>query len=580
MGLPDACTLEGQDGHAAEFICAVCFGLVDAPLLTRCNHIFCLACLQQWLDQKPSCPTCSVELDPRHGAGELRLASPLAWRVLGRLRVRCPLQGCDWKGEYSELMPHMTNSESHLGTPSTGSEGSKGSNSASQGGARGEANAGGGGGGAPTEEQRAAALQQAEALKNAGNSKFEQRVYGDALTLYSKAITLAPSVPTYLLNRAATYFNLGKYADAIDDCRAALRLDPTLTKGNRRLAKCHIELGQYDKAAAGLRDAAAASADAAVALRPDLELSRQLAEWQSEGESAMKVGEFSVARAFFANVLGKTSAPRSKLSMVRAELALGMCDRALRTCTELIKADETSAEAYVLRATALMYSSDLDQARKHLREALRLDPDDSEAGNKLKRVRKLEDFLNSAKSAYNGRDFSSAREAYSQALNIADAPQHAPLSATLHAERGATALRLRDFEAALKDCTVALYSQDDCRSAWVTKAAALQGLGRHEQALAELKPIMGSLGHLPEIQGAYNRAEFEVRKMRRPDYYAILRVSSIASVVEIKSAYKARALECHPDRHHDMSGEERAKAEEEFKLLGEALEMLADGPRL
>ena len=52
MGLPDRCLVEGQDGHVAEFVCAVCFGLVDAPLLTMCNHIFCMACLQKWMDEK------------------------------------------------------------------------------------------------------------------------------------------------------------------------------------------------------------------------------------------------------------------------------------------------------------------------------------------------------------------------------------------------------------------------------------------------------------------------------------------------------------------------------------------------
>ena len=35
---------------------------------------------------------------------------------------------------------------------------------------------------------------QAEQLKAAGNSKFEQRIYRDAFALYSKAINLAPEV--------------------------------------------------------------------------------------------------------------------------------------------------------------------------------------------------------------------------------------------------------------------------------------------------------------------------------------------------------------------------------------------------
>ena len=92
------------------------------------------------------------------------------------------------------------------------------------------------------------------------------------------------------------------------------------------------------------------------------------------------------------------------------------------------QADGNAAEAYVLRAVALMYSSDLDQARKHLREALRLDPDDPETQRALKRVRNLEAHMSTAKSAYNGRDFAGAKQAYSAALEAAGAPQHAPPS--------------------------------------------------------------------------------------------------------------------------------------------------------
>jgi hypothetical protein len=45
--------------------------------------------------------------------------------------------------------------------------------------------------------------------------------------------------------------------------------------------------------------------------------------------------------------------------------------------------------------------------------------------------------------------------------------------------------------------------------------------------------------------------------------------------MEIKSAYKQRALEYHPDKHTESEGARRA-AEEKFKLLGEALEILGD----
>ena len=45
--------------------------------------------------------------------------------------------------------------------------------------------------------------------------------------------------------------------------------------------------------------------------------------------------------------------------------------------------------------------------------------------------------------------------------------------------------------------------------------------------------------------------------------------------IEIKAAYKQRALEWHPDKH-THSEEARLAAEAHFKLLGEALEILGD----
>ena len=68
------------------------------------------------MEKKPCCPTCSLELDPRHGAGELRLASPLAWRVLGRIKLRCPLEGGP---SWSEMVPNLGEdvAPSHMRSP-------------------------------------------------------------------------------------------------------------------------------------------------------------------------------------------------------------------------------------------------------------------------------------------------------------------------------------------------------------------------------------------------------------------------------------------------------------------------------
>lgn len=57
------------------------------------------------------------------------------------------------------------------------------------------------------------------------------------------------------------------------------------------------------------------------------------------------------------------------------------------------------------------------------------------------------------------------------------------------------------------------------------------------------------------------------------NYYEILGVDKASSVGIIKSAYKSQVLKCHPDK---VPPSERASAEEKFKLLTEAYQVLCD----
>jgi molecular chaperone DnaJ len=64
--------------------------------------------------------------------------------------------------------------------------------------------------------------------------------------------------------------------------------------------------------------------------------------------------------------------------------------------------------------------------------------------------------------------------------------------------------------------------------------------------------------------------------LMKRDYYEVLGLAKDASPEAIKKAYRRMALKCHPDR---VAESEKAKAEEKFKEVSEAYEILSDSDK-
>ncbi len=66
---------------------------------------------------------------------------------------------------------------------------------------------------------------------------------------------------------------------------------------------------------------------------------------------------------------------------------------------------------------------------------------------------------------------------------------------------------------------------------------------------------------------------------QKRDYYEVLGVSKEASIDEIKKAYRKMAIQYHPDRQTGKSDAEKKEAEERFKEVAEAYEVLSDAQK-
>jgi len=432
----------------------------------------------------------------------------------------------------------------------------------------------------------AKARAEAEMMKEAGNASLHARQYHEAVKLFSKAISLAPTA-VYYANRAAAWLAVGAPKEAVADCRSALSLDGTYMKAHARLAKALCELGQADAAVTHLTGDAVRALGLTPSEPPPRELSdavqmaMELQALLRAGQEAGSAGDWVTAAAAFEEASRRSGAASIALRHASAELHRGNPDRAQRLTLQVLKSDSGNADAYALRGAAFLQAGDFTQAQAHLKEALRLAPDASDAASLFRRAKKVQAATEAGRQFAFNRDFSAAVEQFSEALTAGEVlPASAPLRTALLTERASARLRQKDFENCLADCEAALNAMDDSRqskSAYITRASCLRAMGRFDEAMASLKPALDMDPGDTVLQKHAQQCEFDARKDKRPDYYALLGCGKTAGERDVKLAYKNRAMEYHPDRlPPDATAEQRKEAEDNFKICGEALDILSD----
>ena len=544
-------------GLVEDFKCAICLQLVSLAeaVVTPCAHVYDGPCLASWLKRSGRCPTCNA--DGAERAASLKAANPLAFRVLGRVRVRCSLAGCAWEGDYSELEAHVTSSDAHA--------------------------------------DKSAAVA---GMKATGNERFQRGDFDGAIAAYTKAInvlsassasattttTTTPALQDMqsqlYANRAAALLHVGKPLQAAEDCARALRTGSVTAKED---AKLYVRWSRALTEAGDFHQAAKVFEAAPAHIKPLLGDAQRKAESLETSfamaRDAVDRSDTVAARAHLAPLLQDAGASRaSRVLALTAvvEASSGSTELANRLSLEALRHCQDAEWAWTSRSRVLLTVGDFDGARRAARQALTLNPDDAASKDALRAVKTMETLVNAARDAVEAHNYPRAKELFTQATEPPTTmlPESSPLRVQLLAEKADVAFRGGEYEEGLRDAGRAIYLKDDNPKAWATRFHCLRHLGRHEEAVRDGRLLLERWGSAdPYIRSLVEKAEFELRKAQRPDLYGVLGVGALASELEIKAAYKKKSLEVHPDK---ASPADRDAATEKFKLLGIALDVLGN----
>ncbi|CDH53530.1 dnaj homolog subfamily c member 7 isoform 1 [Lichtheimia corymbifera JMRC:FSU:9682] len=412
----------------------------------------------------------------------------------------------------------------------------------------------------------------AEEVKAKANEQYKGGHYNEAVRLYSEAIELSPNTATYYANRAAALTMLGKYKEAADDCRTATSLDPSNIKAFCRAGKCHMNLGNLEESTRQYELALQVDQSNAQAQREYNNL-LGLKNYIAQMDMYMQNKQWGLAGNSLDRAISMVDADRVpfKWDVWRAEIALNQkkWSEASRIVNYLVRLDTQNPDVLYLRARVFYGQGDNAKTVAHCMEALRCDPDFSKARVLLKKARALDSHKEKGNAAFKTNQLQEAFDSYSAALEID--PENDALNAKLYSNRAAVLQKLKKFQEALEDCNKAIELDPDFNKVYSRRAACYMELEEYEEAVRDYRRLTEVDASNREYRSLLQKAELELKKSQRKDYYKILGLTKSATDSEIKKAYRKLALQYHPDKN---DGD--AKAEAKFKEVGEAYAILSD----
>jgi hypothetical protein len=92
-----------NDGSFNDLLCAVCYEIPLDPVISPCDHVYCLSCISEYAAIHKECPVDKRPLDP----DEIKPLNGILNRVWSNLVVKCPNEWCSWNGVVGNYRSHI-----------------------------------------------------------------------------------------------------------------------------------------------------------------------------------------------------------------------------------------------------------------------------------------------------------------------------------------------------------------------------------------------------------------------------------------------------------------------------------------
>mmetsp|Transcript_25499 Transcript_25499/g.25746 ORF Transcript_25499/g.25746 Transcript_25499/m.25746 type:complete len:494 (-) Transcript_25499:221-1702(-) len=432
-------------------------------------------------------------------------------------------------------------------------------------------------------------IMASEELKAQGNAKYKEKDYNGAVGLYTEALGVDSGNASLYLNRAAAYLMLLQYKEASEDCNKAISIDAKLPKAYFRLGTALKGLGQINEAITSIDSGLLLdplNTTAASEKNNLLLIIQQL----NRAETFLQQKQYRQALIQIDSLLSNLGSNIYKLNMMklRTLVELHRPEEALNLSNIIIRtANAGDIDLLKLRAQSLYLLNDMQNAIKHLQQAMRADPDNTELRLFLRKIKEMEEQKEIGNNAFKSGNYQDAINAWTSCVQI-DTKNYS-YNSKLFCNRANALMKLRRPEEAVRDCDRAINADQTYVKAYLRRAEAHYSIGTKEsltKCISDYEKLDELVSEREEselkgvnVRSKIKQAKIALKRASRKNLYNILGVRPDADDDEIKKAYRKMALKFHPDKQAGKSEPEAKEAVAKFKEIGEAYEILSDAEK-